>query len=164
MEPIYNIDYNRLIRWLVPPQLRNAFILAWTKALISPVAWLYNSFIAYWTDVNYRTAITPQVCYLQKVLNDTFDASSRRITVIDNPGYSVILIHQDSAQLPVFTHQEGSGHDADIPIIHDNSNYSGTYDFVVQVPFVLTQTELYRMASILNAYKLASKRYKIMQI
>jgi hypothetical protein len=161
MDPIYNVDFNRLLKWLVPPLLRSNLILNWLKAIISPIYWVYNNFIQYKSDVDYRTAITPQVCYLEKVLNDTFDKVRRRITISDNPGKNIVLIHMDDAALPVKIHQEGSGHDAVTLLIHDESSYVNLSDFIVRVPLTLQQSQRYRLQTILNTYKLASKRYKI---
>jgi hypothetical protein len=164
MEPIYNIDFNRLIKWLVPPLLRNTITLNWLKALISPISWLYNNLLLYKSDVDYRIAITPQVCYLEKVLNDTFDNLSRRIVILDNPDKGIILIYMDESGLPLMTHLEGSGHDSETPIIHDDSSFSGISDFIVSVPvqLAITQAQEYRMKSILNTNKLVGKQYKIM--
>ncbi|HLO59067.1 MAG TPA: hypothetical protein VK172_14680 [Lentimicrobium sp.] len=162
MASIYSIDYNKLIRWLLPPKLRSEFTLNWLKSLVSPIVIIYNAFILYRSDVEYRTAITPQVCYLQKVLNDTFDNTERRIIILDNPEKTVLLIHTDEANKPLMIHKVRSGHDSVTPLIHDSSSFSGGQDFTVKVPFSLTQAQEYRMMSILNNYKLISKRYKIL--
>lgn len=159
MEQIYNVDFTRLIRWLIPPLQRNTFTVNWLKALISPVVWLYNQFILYKTNVDYRISITPQVCSLQKVLNDTFDNTLRRIQIADAPGRNILLIHTDEAAMPILLNMDETGNPT---IIHTSSSYgSNTCDFIVIVPFSLTETQEYRMKSILDNNKLASKRYNI---
>jgi hypothetical protein len=163
MGPIYNIDYNTLIKWLVPPVLRNEFMLNWIKALISPLISTYLSFIRYYNDISYKLSITPQVCYLQKILNDTFDNELRRIYITDPENYIVTLIHTDDAQNPLITHLDSSLEE--IPIIHDDSAYeSSGNDFNVIIPFVLSQIQEYQLKTILNTYKLPSKRYKLYYI
>lgn len=161
MRPIYDINFQVLAAWLIPPKLRGNITIAYIKALISPIMWLYGRFRLYMEDVSYRTSITPQVCYLQKVLNDTFDLSHRRIQILDTPGITALLIHLEESNLPVITHQQGSGHDAEIPIIHDESSYDGIYDFVVTMPFQLDVNGHNRLVTILNTYKLAGKVYQI---
>jgi hypothetical protein len=163
MEAIYNIDYNKPITWLIPPRLRSSILMYWVKALISPIDKLYGDFTRYRKDVLYRTSITPQVCYMEKVLNDTFDKTQRRITITDGFEYIVTLIHLDEALKPLPTYLEGTGHDEDIPIIHDDSAYMDSgCDFNVNIPFSLSQTDEMRLKSIINTYKLPSKRYKIL--
>ncbi|NJM16135.1 MAG: hypothetical protein HC896_12835 [Bacteroidales bacterium] len=50
-----------------------------------------------------------------------------------------------------------------VPIIHDNSAYANTgYSFNVHVPFLLSQANDLRLKSLINTYKLASKKYKIL--
>jgi hypothetical protein len=165
MNPIYTIDFTRLIGWLVPPRLRVEFTLNWLKSLVLPIVALYNTWKNYQADVDYRVNLTGQVCRLRGALNDAFDMLNRRIIITDTPDYTVMLIHLDEAQNPIKTHlpNQGTYYDNEIPVIHDNSAYTnGGVDFNVIIPFALDTNQENRLKSILNTYKLASKRYKIL--
>jgi hypothetical protein len=78
-----NIDFKKLVIWLLPAQLRRTAMIAWIMALIAPVLRLYNQFISFWLLSIYRLTITPQVCFLEKALNDKYDTQLRRIIIID---------------------------------------------------------------------------------
>jgi hypothetical protein len=162
MAPIYNVDFLRLVQWLVPPYLRQANTMNWLKVLVTPIITLYSNWRRYYNDVNARIAITPQVCFLEGACNDAIDPVERRIYFEDTPGYLVQLIHTDEAQNPFRLFIENYGHNAQIINIHDDSAYDGNgVDFNVLVPFVIDMAQEYRLRSILQTYKLAGKSFKI---
>ncbi len=162
MDKRLNVNFRRLATWLMPPILRGSFFVEWVNILIVPVKAIYNDFKRYVEEQAYWLGITPQVCYLEKALNDTFDKEFRRITITDTTDYLVILIHKAEAQKPLMTHKANTGNDEDIPIIHHSSAYADSgYDFNVNIPFLLTQPEEFRLRSILDKFKLASKQYRI---
>ncbi len=165
MRNIYNIDFTRLVVWLIPPRLRTQFWIDWGKALVSPIASLYNRWKLYYENVDYRLNITGQVCKLEAALNDSFDNDLRRIVITDTQDYEVTLIHTDAAQEPVKTHLNGQGsyYDERIPVIHDDSAYAESiYGFNVILPNVLNNDELNRLKSMLNTYKIQGMKYKIL--
>jgi len=163
MQPIYNINFTRLINWLVPPRLRREKLLNWLKVLVSQIQTLYNAWKSYHDDVDYRTGLNGQVCRLEGVLNDAFDPELRRINITDTNEYLVNLTHTDEAQDPLPLYMPDTGYNDDIVVIHDDSSYANSgYDFNVNMPVNLNTNDEYRLKSILSTYKLASKRYKIL--
>ncbi len=162
MSKIYGINFNRLITWLVPPVLRITFWLEWFKVLTAPVKVLYTDFKRYREETNYKLAITPQVCCLERAVNDSFDSELRRVTITDTGDRDITFIHPDEAQIPLITHAEGLGKDNEIPLIHSDAGYIGSgYDFFVNLPFQLNKPEEYRLKALLNENKLPGKRYQI---
>lgn len=160
----YILGINKLVTWLVPPRQRFVLFTELVKVAATPLSFVYQLFTNYRLDIDYRLLITPQVCYLEKIINDSFDKEQRRINISDALNYQVILIHTDEAQIPLMTHQDNQGtyYDESIPVIHDVSAYADSgNDFYVNVPFTLTNTQEHKLKNIINTYKLASKRYKI---
>jgi hypothetical protein len=69
----FDIDYNVKAWQSLPVRLRQAVQYAWLKVLVSPVVYLAGLFKVN-RDANlYELAHDGQVCFLEAVLNDTFD-------------------------------------------------------------------------------------------
>lgn len=159
---LFQIDLDRLALWLIPPKLRRNLLFALVKCLISPIKQVFSELLQYREQTRYWMTITPQVCYLERALNDMFDLEQRRITLTDTTEYLVPLIHPDNAQQPIVTQPEGVGRDREILRIHPESVYDDVgADFNVNVPFSLSLNDENRLKSILMEYKLVSKRFKI---
>ncbi len=81
---LFNIVYNNLPSSLIPGRLRQPIQKGWLKALINgAVVPLYNTFFTNRSGNLYYLGRNSQVCYLEAVLNDTFDNTSRRIFIAD---------------------------------------------------------------------------------
>lgn len=157
---IYNIVYAKLIQWLTPAMLRKPKMLAWISICISPVGYVYNNLLRFRTQTLYTLKITPQVCYLEKLLNDRYDYINRGIYITDafraNPVYMFqdvedkpVPMFADVENQPVFMYTDGE--------VGDVKN-----DFVVVVPLSVS-FNVNEMTSLINNYKLASKRFTITQ-
>lgn len=156
MSKIFNIDYNTLVRWLVPVALRNARMLAWLQALLWPVVTLYQAFRRN-RDANlYRLSITPQVCYLEKMLNDRFDNSERRIHIDDAIDRPPVYLYQDDEQKPVYLASAPLSQ----PLYLETEFGLNLDDFVVWVHSSII-FEFNEMRSLVNLYKLAGTRFSI---
>lgn len=152
---IYNIDYSKLTTWLVPTFLRKQKTLAFVRVLIEPVIKLYNDLIAFRNDVVYKINHNGQVVYLQKVLNDRFDPSERRIYITDGNINEPTYIYTYLENKPIFL---GKRH-----IYSREELKFRDVDFVVVFPsnFLLKGEVLIRIKALVNYYKLASKTYEI---
>lgn len=154
---MYRIDYTRLVDWLVPSMLRRNVLLSLAYALVNPVRKLYVAFMKYKTDSEYRLNHNSQVCYLEKVLNDRFDPEQKRINIIDGWRFNQLYIYKET---------EGSHKAVNLGtmFIRPSADFADTgVDFIVKLPsdLALKESERYEMKTLLNAYKLAGKRYKL---
>ena len=70
---MYSVDWDLFIQRILPWFKRKPIIIAWLRALIKPLKQLNSQFLAYVDDVLYRLAITSQIIYLEKLLNDKFN-------------------------------------------------------------------------------------------
>ena len=155
---IYDIKYNKLVAWLLPVPLRKAVHNAWLLALTSPVVKLYQALLRYRQAKLYQLTITPQVCYLQRMLNDRFDPTLRRILLSDGIWRQPWYVYQEAELKPRYLYTEAE----DDPVITYTDSEAGQLpdDFVVYVPIGLIY-DITEMRGLLNAYKLAGTRYKI---
>jgi len=108
----------------------------------------------------YQANHNSQVFSMENVFNDAFDNVSRRIVITDGLGLQRIYLYtrEEGHQYTVFLNPQ--------IYLWNNTDYSDTgVDFIVWVPPAITMsaTQLINLASLVNRYKLASKRYVIYQ-
>lgn len=157
-ERVYHINFSKLIRWLTPQPLRDVFMLTWLGVLITPIARLHQDFLRFRKAKLYFLGITPQVCYLEKMLNDSFDFTQRRIRINDAIWYPPTYLYQEAELKALYLYQEVE----DKPLILYTEGEAGVYqdDFVVLVPFGLIYN-VEEMKANIDTFKLASTKYTI---
>lgn len=155
---LYNIDYTKAVQWLVPNWLRQTIMVNWLRALITPLVWLYQAFLRYRDAKNYELMITPQVCYLERMVNNRFDYTLRRIYISDGVWYDPLFVFQDAEDKPVYMVTDA---EADPVYVYSESE-AGQFadDFVVMVPNDIA-FNMDELKALLNSYKLAGTRYTI---
>ncbi|WP_160711302.1 hypothetical protein [Chitinophaga solisilvae] len=158
MMKIFDVDYRRLVALMLPPVLRKPVLQAWLNSIVYAVQLLYNDFRANRKNNLYRLSITPQVCYLQKALNDRYDYVSRRIRIGENILHDPKYIFRREALKPLYVAGRAAGQPPFIYTRKETTDIS--VDFLVMLPAGLRYTED-EMRAFINSYKLASKDYKI---
>lgn len=159
---VYDIDYGVLVKILVPKQLRQTKMLAWLNVLVSPVVFVYDLFMTHKYDMDYIVAHTPQVCYMQAVLNDAFDTALRRITIVDGPDKEPTYLFEPGEGKPVFMYQ--TSETKPVYLYTDDEIAALGADFVVQVPTIVTTLPEWNVGylnALVNQFMLAGKTYKI---
>lgn len=152
---MFNIDYNKLILWLVPGFKRRPVMYAWVLALCTPVMVMYGIFLRKRDEHLYNLAHDSRVFSIRSVLNDKFDKDARRITIADGFAFDRIYIFRPDENKPVYL--------GTIPL-HNPGDYADTgVDFLVNVPAAinLTPQDVIQMDALVRYYKLASKRFLI---
>jgi hypothetical protein len=160
MNKYYDIDFQKLIRLLLPVFLRKSLIITFLSSMIRPVILIYNQFKSFADFAG--TDIKSQTCRLQGLLNDTYDYYDRRIVVRDvNINYDNFFIYDEGEGPAVPLPDEGES-DASIWV---NEGKLGAImpDFEVVFPagYVLTGNDENSLRRIINDNKLASKKYRI---
>ena len=158
---IYNVNWNKLVSWLLPSELFKPKMFAWWKALVAPISTLHGSFLAFRKQKNYELAITGQVCLLEKLLNDKFDNTQRRIYITDGEKskrkYAFTV--NEFVPLPIYT----EGENKPLFIYQDGEINSITYHFIVNVPNTLRFNNDV-MINLLNTFKLPSRKFNIVRV
>jgi hypothetical protein len=101
------------------------------------------------------------VVFLEKLLNDRYDISNRRIRITDALVYSSLYLYQEEENKPVFFYAEAES--APAFVFTEEEVGLQTVDFYVLVPSVITFNEN-ELRALLDAYKLAGKTYKIQRV
>lgn len=177
-ERVYSIDYKRLIVLLLPTFLRRPVLFGLLKSLVLPVITLHREFEVNRAKGIYQANHTGQVCYLRGMLNDAFDIDQRRIYISDAEplGWTILytkdqftaaggkqpttLGRADSATGGVLMFNEGNT-GAHLVAKQGSIGAIGS-DFTVMIPLALRGViDENRVISLINFYKLASKRYAI---
>mgnify|MGYP001241803910 CR=1 FL=1 len=158
----YNIGYALSAVLLLPSFLRDRALVAFVKALATPLDDVHAQFTSLKDNIDFNTY--SQVCYMQGLLNDHFDPLERRIRIrnahLDRDSY---LYWKESKNKLVKLNKEDSVNF--IPRIENRDFQIGTtnidFEVVLPIGYVLSEEEENRMTNLVNQYKLASKRYII---
>lgn len=161
----FNINWERLALLLLPTFLRNEVMRAWASLLVLPMSEIHYQWRENRKDNIYRLAHNSQKCYLRAALNDRFDNQLRRIRIDDGNSFKRKYIYTDgelngtiiNSQIFVKPTYLGT------MFLYDDSDYEDTgVDFIVKVPADIMYNT-YEMKALIDFYKLASKRYKIVK-
>lgn len=163
----YNWNIAQTITRLIPARIKAYFpsafsqLQAWLYTLLFPLESAYGVFVLFVQQTNYKTAITGQVIYLEKVLNDTFDPVMMGIFISDGDplNESYVYDHAASPDSPPLIYDHGSA-DPEEDFVYDHSTYEERFDFIVNVPSYVFFTS-HIMRALIDYYKQAGKRYQI---
>jgi hypothetical protein len=155
---IYKINFFTLAAWLIPKPDRTEVFIILVKAALYPLIFVYNSFLKYRKAKIYQLTITGQVCYLERLLNDRYDSSLRRIRIDDAIWHLPWFLFQEAENKPEYFFREGENN----PVWLYTEGEAGIAldDFVVFVPASII-FEMAEMRELLNSFKLFGTKYKI---
>lgn len=148
----FDLNISKLAVLLTPTFLRAQNIIAYLEAMTAPVTEVLDSFRLNRLQNIYKLQHNGQVCYLRAALNDRFDIQDRRILIDDGNRYAMNYIYTDGEEKPKIL--------GTIYLYEDSDYADNGVDFIVRVPEDLTYN-IYEMQALINFYRLASKRYKI---
>ncbi|WP_395974289.1 hypothetical protein [Chryseobacterium cucumeris] len=147
----YRLNGQRLILQAWPPVLRLPTVCSFLSLISDEITDINNLFIVNRTQNVTKITHNSQVCKLRKVLNDTFDYQ-RRIKIIDGVLKKPKYIYTDAEQRPKWLGEM---------IIYTKEETDGNgIDFTVVIPGELKNYQI-EIKALIDFYKLAGKRYKI---
>lgn len=155
----YVINYSKLVTQRIPEELSVDEVINFVKVLVSPVVTLYNQLIAFRDLLLYKITITPQVVYLEKMLNDRYDNIERRIYIEDGLTYDPIYVYTEAELKPIYLYTESEMGPGNFLFTQGEVSQVSN-DFIVYVPLAVS-FDVNEMTSLVSAYKLASKLFKI---
>jgi len=139
---MYNVDIHTLINLLLPISLRKPHVIGLLRALMMPVQVLHNALISFRSRKRYEMAITPQVIYLEKVLNDKFNqlgaypdiyisdnSDLDDIVYMGNKGEDDAAVYLGNSWQPDVFYYEGD------EVIYDDLTWVCMEDYIGSVPY-----------------------------
>lgn len=161
---ITNINYDKLITWLLPVRLRKALIKAYLHVLIYPISnRLLERFKVFeqkaWYDLKYQSG---QVAHLEYVLNDHFDNALKRIYIGEGQQYDLIrYLYMDIEDIDLALYRDVENADVYLYLDSETSIGGGAdYDFTVNIPIGLDFEET-TIRAVIDRYKRDAKNYII---
>lgn len=166
---VHFINWDNLVDDLLMISLRKPFTRAWIKCLMAPIKFLHADFIAFRKLCLYRINHNSQICYMEAVLNDSFDPNQRRIRIQNVLFKEPIYFYEPEENREVFFYEPEDG--KPVYFREDYEFIGDGLDFVVMVPPDLRPANpdaetalLTRMKGEIDYYKLYSKNYAIIWV
>lgn len=155
------MDWQRLANWLVPKALRQPLFMTMVRAVLHGHSDVYNRFLRYRQAKIYQVTITGQVCYLERMLNDRWDFTQRRIRIDDAVWHLPWFIYQEAELKPQYLFRKSE--DRPQYLYRNGEAGDGKDDFVVLVPMDIGFSEP-EMRAAIDSYKLFGTKYTIQRV
>lgn len=155
----FDLDVRKLAVQILPTFLRGSVMISYVTSLVKPLNDIHYQFIQKRKENLYILAHNGQKCYLRAALNDKFDTSLRRITIDDGQLYDAEFIYTDAE----INQQPSLVRYLTLTLYQDQDLANTAVDFYVRVPADII-FNIYEMQYLIDFYKLASKRYKIVTV
>lgn len=157
----YGFSVRKLVGLLLPSFLRQSKQVAWIETLLAPFDRLRGEFAVFIDQTRYNVTITGQVIILESHLNNVFDFALRRIQILDGNLIGTFVWFASEGQAPDYTRFKNET-DEYSPFLRSKSEavQAVDFDFTVIVPSEYEGSDII-IKSVIEAYKLAGKRYQI---
>lgn len=159
---LYNINWLRLIAWLLPNELRKIKILKYLFALIEPLNIGFSQFKQFRLQQIYESEINGQTIKLERALNDEFDSVLRRIYITDGSTFDPPVFYEEWKPDKVEFYIEGN---TDNPIFYSFENIDNiiTFNFFVHLSSDIWADRL-RIKALVNKYKVFGRTFEVVLI
>jgi hypothetical protein len=155
---VYNINWNNLAAWLIPKPMRKAVFIILVKTCLYPLVAVHNLFLSFRKSKIYQLTITPQVCYLERLLNDRYDFTERRIYIDDAVWHLPWFVYEEAENKPQWLYK--ASENKPTWLYMDGEAGVALNDFVVFAPADLS-FDPNEMRSLIDGYKLFGTKYTI---
>lgn len=168
---IYTADFKAFGVNLLPLELRKPKMASWIICMLKPVVNLHTQFINYRRKTVYKIDHTSQVFSLEKVLNDAFDQSERRIYIVDGVYRSALYFYNPDENEPV--HFYSQEEDEAQYFYNPEELQNLDVDFVVVLPQSFARNQArraraneinpqeLRIRALVDFYRLPDKTYEL---
>lgn len=159
----YRFDIGKLLVDLLPHLLRQPKMKAFVAGLLTPVATLYASFLAFQVKARRELSYNGQTLCFQRALNDLFDPVLARIRIVNTDAtfesvYVNFVAEEEADKYTKFT-TEAPPHF----MLHTVAEEASQVGFVVRCPASLRAKEPALKARI-SQLKLALVKYRIQYV
>lgn len=169
MENVYNNDWDDFIVSNLSFDERKLKTISWLKILFKPIVRIHLEFLAFRHESLYKVNHNSQICYIQAVLNDSFDNVLRRIIIRNAIIKEPLWFYEPEENKPVLFYEPNDN--KPVYFREENEFLGDGADFLVLVPIDLkptnTQEEnafMIKMRGQIDYYKLFVKNYIILWV
>lgn len=156
---IFDLDITKLAKMLLPTFWRKPRIIALVTILTMPLADLYSQFLDYKKATEYKMSFTPQVCQLERLLNDKYDNIQRRIYIENPVPVAIDYLYYKIENKPIYLYRKS---DNKPNFIYRQNTYNDVNsDFTITIPLELQGLNEVELRALVNYYKLFSKTYTV---
>ncbi len=159
MDKRYDIDFDKVGSNNTPHKLKAVHDhLAWLKVFYKPLVVFYLGFLRFCNNTVYDLLITGQVCSLERMLNNRYDFTARRIYIDDGSVKPTKYIFQSAEVKPIYIRRRSEN----MPVYIYTAGENGlTADnFIVYVPLDIA-LNLAEIITLIRTKRLVGKRFKI---
>lgn len=156
----FNIDMKKLGKRVLPHFLRKPNVILFLNSCLDVLQGLNDEMVVFAEAIDTKVRQTSQVIYLEKLLNDRFDPTLKRIFIQNTSEVNFLYIRNNVEGQPqtVFlsNNSEGAG-----PVYYENnSEIAALDDYIINVPASASIDED-ELRSQVNVYNLAGKKYDV---
>lgn len=158
----YNINFRTTGIMLLPTFLRKPMLIAVTTAIMKVLDEQQREMHRFLESLEMETY--SQTCFLEGLINDSFDYFERRIIVRNAPiDKDYYLFWEEAQNKPVKLMEETAPDFEPYMLSIDGQIGCFNYDFEIVLPagFELSPEETNRLIALVDSHKLSSKRYRI---
>jgi hypothetical protein len=147
------INFKQVVGFAFPPRIYTGVAKSILTAMGIVLNGIFKGFIDLYKKIDDDLSITPQVCFLEKILNDKYDDKERRIYIEeakDTLGYFFFRVNDPPSNKFYFNKAW---------FVEDTRYGNVGVGFVVVLPMDISATD--QMRAFINRYKLISIKYQI---
>lgn len=158
MNKLFNVNFERLIAWLLAGYMRRPIRLAWLWVLIKPVRRIHAELLAYRDNANWRATITGSKNRLRQALRQQFGDNTIEIVdagLIVEPVFIYRAIELQTSPT-IWRASEGQP-----PLyLRRASEFDRPVDFIVRIPASLagSAAAIYEFT---NRYRIAGRTFRV---
>lgn len=156
---IYDYGWQRLANWMVPIPMRKGVFRQLYESVVVALKMVHQWFMIFKRATEYKLTITPQVVYLERMLNDRFDVEDRRIYILEEPLIETCELYLTIEAKPRILPKIAEG-GSTVVLYTKTEPIFGNGDFTIKVPASL-EYEADEMHAMTDQYKLPHSKYTI---
>jgi hypothetical protein len=154
---IYDINWDKLLSWLLPNELFKAKLFVLIKALVSPITALHINLLVLRKAKLYELSIDSRIGSIVYYLNKRYDSNNRIYITNGQIGVEQFIFLDTEAETD-YVYDDASSEQ--MYVFTDNEVGVTSAKFIVWLPLVLQPKEL-EIEAVVNKIKMPSKRFQI---
>jgi hypothetical protein len=156
---MYNVDFDDIAKKLIPLRLRKVKALDYLSAILKPLKSLHADFLSFVNTKKYELKFTGQIIYLEHLLNDTYDSTTRGIYIVDTANIDLTYWF-NRGELTSFYYLRNRSEGQPPKYLKNRIEYINHIHFIIKVPSGVSFVEV-QMRTLIDKYLQAGKNYTI---